>query len=420
MNDQSSKSGNPMFSDSLMSADDALKFLIDSARVSEHTETTSLDESIGRVLSEDIHSKINVPGFDNSAMDGYTIALDEKNLNSTNQTFSVVDRIAAGSTGNELKKGNAARIFTGAPIPKGANTVVMQEECQASEDGSEIIIRRSIDLNENIRPTGNDILKNDVILKTGKKIEPEDISLAASVGIAELHVFKRLKVGVFFTGDELVEPGNSLTAGKIYNSNRYALVALLKNAGCEILNLGNIKDNFDSTCGALEKLSKGCDLIMTTGGVSVGEEDHVKPAVEKLGSLNLWKIKMKPGKPLAYGQVRNIPFIGLPGNPVSSFVTYCIFALPYIKKMQGNSNFKNVPIKVKTNFDCKRAKPRREYARVQIDYSSENPMASLYPKQGSDVMSSIVWADGIIEIPENTTFDSGTILDYYPLSELTR
>ena len=159
---------------------------------------------------------------------------------------------------------------------------------------------------------------------------------------------------------------------------------------------------------------------MTTGGVSVGEEDHVKPAVEKLGSLNLWKIKMKPGKPLAYGQVRNIPFIGLPGNPVSSFVTYCIFALPFIKKMQGNSNFKNEPIKVKANFDCKRAKPRREYARVQIDYSFESPMASLYPKQGSDVMSSVVWADGIIEIPENTTFDSGTILDYYPLSELTR
>ena len=420
MNDQSNKSSSPMFGDSLMSADDALEFLIDSALVSEHTEAMSLDDSVGRILSKDIHSKINVPGFDNSAMDGYTIALGEKNVEETNQTFKVVDRIAAGSIGNELKEGNAARIFTGAPIPKGANTVVMQEECQASKDGSEITIIRSIKLNENIRLTGNDIVKNDVILKTGKKIEPEDISLAASVGIGELEVFKRLKVGVFFTGDELVEPGNSLKAGKIYNSNRYALVALLKNAGCEVVNLGNIKDNFNSTCDALEKLSKGCDLIMTTGGVSVGEEDHVKPAVEKLGSINLWKIKMKPGKPLAYGQVRNIPFIGLPGNPVSSFVTYCIFALPFIKKMQGNNDFRNKPIKVKTNFDCKRAKPRREYARVQVDYSYEIPVASLYPKQGSDVMSSVVWADGIIEIPENTTFDSGTILDYYPLSELTR
>ena len=420
MNDQSIKSSSLMFNDSLMSADDALAFLIDSAVVLSETEISTLDNSIGRILAKDIRSKINVPGFDNSAMDGYTIALDENNLSEINQTFNVVDRIAAGSTGNELKKGNAARIFTGAPIPPGANTVIMQEECQLSEDGSKITITRAIKLNENIRPTGNDILQKDAILSAGKKIEPEDISLAASVGIGELEVFKKLKVGVFFTGDELVEPGNSLTPGKIYNSNRYALVALLNKAGCDVINLGNIKDNFDSTCDALENLSRECDLIMTTGGVSVGEEDHVKPAVEKLGSINLWKIKMKPGKPLAYGQVKNIPFIGLPGNPVSSFVTYCIFALPFIKKMQGNSHFETKVIKVKSNFDCKRAKPRREYARVRIDYSSEIPLAKLYPKQGSDVMSSVVWADGFIEIPENTTFDSGTILNYYPLSELTR
>ena len=420
MNDQSIKSSSLMFNDSLMSADDALAFLIDSAVVLSETEISTLDNSIGRILAKDIRSKINVPGFDNSAMDGYTIALDENNLSEINQTFNVVDRIAAGSTGNELKKGNAARIFTGAPIPPGANTVIMQEECHLSEDGSKITITRAIKLNENIRPTGNDILQKDVILSAGKKIEPEDISLAASVGIGELEVFKKLKVGVFFTGDELVEPGNSLTPGKIYNSNRYALVAVLNKAGCDVINLGNIKDNFDSTCDALENLSRECDLIMTTGGVSVGEEDHVKPAVEKLGSINLWKIKMKPGKPLAYGQVKNIPFIGLPGNPVSSFVTYCIFALPFIKKMQGNSHFETKVIKVKSNFDCKRAKPRREYARVRIDYSSEIPLAKLYPKQGSDVMSSVVWADGFIEIPENTTFDSGTILNYYPLSELTR
>ena len=420
MNDQSNKSSSLMFKDSLMNADDALAFLMDSAVASNQTETSSLDDSIGRILAIDIHSKINVPGFDNSAMDGYTIALDENNTSKTNQSFDVVDRITAGSTGNELKRGNAARIFTGAPIPKGANTVVMQEECQTSDDGSQITIKRAVELNENIRPTGNDILKDDVILTTGKKIEPQDISLAASVGIGELRVFKRLKVGVFFTGDELIEPGNSLSPGKIYNSNRYALVALLNKAGCDVINLGNIKDNLDSTCVALESLSSECDLIMTTGGVSVGEEDHVKPAVEKLGSLNLWKIKMKPGKPLAYGQVKNIPFIGLPGNPVSSFVTYCIFALPFIKKMQGNSIYKTEAIKVKTNFDCKRAKPRREYARVRIDYSSKIPLASLYPKQGSDVMSSVVWADGIIEIPENTTFESGTILNYYSLNVLTR
>jgi molybdopterin molybdotransferase len=409
-----------MYSDSLMSADDALSFLIDSASVTAMTEAVSLDDSLDRILASDIHSTINVPGFDNSAMDGYTIALNETQVAQENLSFDVVDRIAAGSTGNDLKIGNAARIFTGAPIPNGANTVVMQEECTLSEDKSQITVKRAINLNENIRPTGNDILKDNVILSSGRQIKPQDISLAASVGVGELVVFKKIKVGVFFTGDELVEPGNLLTPGKIYNSNRYALVALLKQVGCDVINLGNIEDKLDATCEALEALESQCDLIMTTGGVSVGEEDHVKPAVEKLGELNLWKIRMKPGKPLAYGKVKQTPFIGLPGNPVSSFVTFCIFSLPFIKKMQGNSNYESKILKVKTNFDCKRAKPRREYARVRIDHSTETPLANLFPKQGSDVMSSVVWADGIIEIPENTTFETGTILNYFSMSELTR
>ena len=420
MNSQSTNSSSAMFSDSLMSADDALSFLIDSASVTAMTEAVSLDDSLGRILASDIHSTINVPGFDNSAMDGYTIALNDNQVAQENLSFNVVDRIAAGSTGNDLKVGNAARIFTGAPIPNGANTVVMQEECTLSEDKSQITVKRAINLNENIRPTGNDILKDNVILSSGRQIKPQDISLAASVGVGELVVFKKIKVGVFFTGDELVEPGNPLTPGKIYNSNRYALVALLKQVGCDVINLGNIEDKLDATCEALEALESQCDLIMTTGGVSVGEEDHVKPAVEKLGELNLWKIRMKPGKPLAYGKVKQTPFIGLPGNPVSSFVTFCIFSLPFIKKMQGNSNYESKILKVKTNFDCKRAKPRREYARVRIDHSTETPLANLFPKQGSDVMSSVVWADGIIEIPENTTFETGTILNYYSMSELTR
>ena len=420
MNSQSTNSSSAMFSDSLMSADDALSFLIDSASVTAMTEAVSLDDSLDRILASDIHSTINVPGFDNSAMDGYTIALNETQVAQENLSFDVVDRIAAGSTGNDLKIGSAARIFTGAPIPNGANTVVMQEECTLSEDKSQITVKRAINLNENIRPTGNDILKDNVILSSGRQIKPQDISLAASVGVGELVVFKKIKVGVFFTGDELVEPGNPLTPGKIYNSNRYALVALLKQVGCDVINLGNIEDKLDATCEALEALESQCDLIMTTGGVSVGEEDHVKPAVEKLGELNLWKIRMKPGKPLAYGKVKQTPFIGLPGNPVSSFVTFCIFSLPFIKKMQGNSNYESKILKVKTNFDCKRAKPRREYARVRIDHSTETPLANLFPKQGSDVMSSVVWADGIIEIPENTTFETGTILNYYSMSELTR
>jgi molybdopterin molybdotransferase len=210
-----------------------------------------------------------------------------------------------------------------------------------------------------------------------------------------------------------------LGPGKIYNSNRYALVSLIKQAGCEIVNLGNVEDKLSATCSALENLEKKCDLIMTTGGVSVGEEDHVRPAVESLGELKLWKIRMKPGKPLAYGRINKTPFIGLPGNPVSSFVTYCIFALPYIKKMQGNEKYKPKSIKVGANFNCKRAKPRREFARARLDYSTGSPVASLYPKQGSDVMSSIVWSDGLIEIPEDTTFEVGETLNFFPINELT-
>ena len=420
MNNQAVNCDSPVFNQSLLSADEALEFLLDASTATEKKESVSLDNSLSRILASDIHSTINVPGFDNSAMDGYAIALNDNQLLQKNLSFDIVDRIPAGSTGNELNKGCAARIFTGAPIPKGANTVIMQEECEVSEDGAQITITRVIKLNENIRPTGNDILENDVILSSGKQIQPQDISLASSVGVGELTVYKKIKVGVFFTGDELVEPGIPLSSGQIYNSNRYALVALLEQVGCEVINLGNIEDKFSATCDALEALESQCDLIMTTGGVSVGEEDHVKPAVESLGEINLWKIRMKPGKPLAYGKVKQTPFIGLPGNPVSSFVTFCIFSLPFIKKMQGNNNYQSKIIKVKANFECKHAKPRREYARARIDHSESTPVANLYPKQGSDVMSSIVWADGLVEIPENKTVELGELLNYYPLSELTR
>jgi len=420
MKNQALNCDSPVFNKSMMSADSALDFLLRAVLVPSKTEVVGLDDALDRILSEDINSSINVPGFDNSAMDGYTIALDKGHTDKEGLSFSIVDRIPAGSIGNELKAGCAARIFTGAPIPKGANTVIMQEECQLSEDGSQITINRAINLNENVRPVGNDIVEGGVILQRGRQLQPQDISLAASVGVGQLEVFSKIKVGVFFTGDELVEPGNPLTAGKIYNSNRYALVALLKQVGCDIINLGNIEDKLQSTIDALSSLSGRCDLIMTTGGVSVGEEDHVKGAVESLGKLNLWKIRMKPGKPLAFGQVGKTAFIGLPGNPVSSFVTFAIFALPFIKKMQGNSEHQTNAIKVQANFDCERARPRREYARARLDYSTGSAQANLFPKQGSDVMSSIVWAHGIIEIPEDITFKAGELLNYYPLSELTR
>jgi len=405
----------------LLSTDEALRFLLDSVSITQNTLTASLDDSLYQVLAQDVYSAINVPGFDNSAMDGYAINLKEEQINTPGEiSFEITDRIPAGSTGNTLAPGCAARIFTGAPIPQGTNTVIMQEECEVSKDGKSIETWRPLSLNENIRPMGNDIQTDDVILQTGMQLKPQDIALAASVGVAEIEVFKKLKVGVFFTGDELVEPGNTLNKGEIFNSNRYALVALLKQLNCEVVNLGNIKDNLNSTCKALEILASDCDLIMTTGGVSVGEEDHVKPAVEKLGKLSLWRIKMKPGKPLAFGYVGKAAFIGLPGNPVSAMVTFFLFARPFIKKMQGVSNFKNQTTQVQTNFDWRRPRPRREFVRVKLDHSTVPASANLYPKQGSDVLSSVVWADGLVEIPENSTFSQGEVLNYYSLTELTQ
>lgn len=277
----------------MLSTDEALKFLLNSVSTVTKTQTKSLDESLYRVLAQDIYSTINVPGFDNSAMDGYAIALKPEQTNVSGVlNFKITGRIPAGSTGSALASGCAARIFTGAPIPQGANTVIMQEECKVSDNGNSIETWRPLSLNDNIRPLGNDIQTGTIILKKGKQLKPQDIALAASVGVAELEVFKKIKVGVFFTGNELIEPGDPLNNGEIFNSNRYALVALLTQLGCEVVNLGNIKDDLGATCNALEVLASDCDLIMTTGGVSVGEEDHVKPAVEKLGQLNLWRIKM--------------------------------------------------------------------------------------------------------------------------------
>jgi len=403
----------------LLSTNEALQILTQSAKPISTVQSLDLDNTLGRVLATDVRSTINVPSFNNSAMDGYAINLKDSQTDTPGGfEFEIADRIPAGNVGNELAPGKAARIFTGAPIPKGANTVIMQEECELIDNNSKIEIYRPIARDENIRPMGNDIKSSDVILNSGTILRPQDIALAASVGIHKLEVFEPIKVGVFFTGDELIEPGNALKDGQIYNSNRYALVAMLKNLNCEIINLNNVEDTLDATVNALESLKEKCDLIMTTGGVSVGEEDHVKPAVQQLGELNLWRIKMKPGKPLAFGRVGDTAFIGLPGNPVSAMVTFLLFARPFIKKIQGASHYLNTTIKVEANFDWHRSKPRREFVRARLDHTTTPARANQYPKQGSEVLSSMVWADGLIEIPEKTTFKQGEILNFYPLSEM--
>lgn len=400
--------------DQLLSVQEAQSALLDGVSTLHRTEQVTLSELSGRVLAVDVCSRINVPGFDNSAMDGYAIAtVDKQDLP---LRYRVTQRIPAGTVGKSLALGEAARIFTGAPVPAGANAVVMQEEVQC--DADEILIKRNICVGENIRPCGNDIREGEVILKVGRRLAPQDIALIASVGLETVSVYKKIKVGVFFTGDELVKPGESIQPGQIYNSNRYALTALLHGLGCEVICLGNVEDTLIATCHALESLSGQCNLVMTTGGVSVGEEDHVKPAVEKLGKLSLWRIAMKPGKPLAFGHVYDIPFIGLPGNPVSSFVTFLLFARPVVLKMQGRSSVMPRLYPVQAGFDWKRSKPRREFVRVCINYNGTTPIAKLYPKQGSDVLSSIVWADGLLEVPELSCFNKGEWLNFISFNEV--
>ena len=419
MSDQNAECGCDEIPQPLLSTDQALATLTNAAKVISATESLELDEALGRVLSADIRSNINVPGFDNSAMDGYAIHLQEEQINKPGGlSFAITGRIPAGTTGTELQPGCAARIFTGAPIPQGANTVIMQEECELSEEAQSIETWRPLSLNENIRPMGNDIQSGDTILAKGITLKAQDIALAASVGISTLTVFKKIKVGIFFTGDELVKPGDELRPGQIYDSNRYALVAMLNNLGCDIINLEHIKDTLDDTISALNSLQNQCDLIITTGGVSVGEEDHVKPAVEQLGQLNLWRIKMKPGKPLAFGQIGQSAFIGLPGNPVSAMVTFLLFARPFIKKTQGCNNYLNTHFKVAVDFDWHRPKPRREFVRVKLDQSTLPATLNQYPKQGSDVLSSMVWADGFAEIPEDTVLKSGELVNFYPLNTM--
>jgi len=395
----------------LTPVNDALKTLLDDTKTPTEVETISLSQSINRVLAKAPISKINVPGFNNSAMDGYAINIDS--LNNTDQLI-ISQRITAGSEPQPLAINTAARIFTGAPIPDGANAVVIQENTEIIEQ-NKVKLNNKVILNQNIRTTGEDIQAGSTILNINSKIRAQDIGLAASVGIKELTVYRKLKVAIFFTGDELTEPGENLDDGKIYNSNRYTIIGLLTQLNVEIIDLGNIKDDLEETKTALMQASQEADLIITTGGVSVGEEDHVKTAVEQLGKLKLWKISMKPGKPLAYGEISTTPFIGLPGNPVSAFVTFAIFARSIILKMQGRSNHLSInEYQIPADFNWHKPVYRQEYVRVKIVDSK----AILYQNQGSGVLTSTSWADGLAIINEQTKINKGDLINYIPFNEL--
>lgn len=390
--------------------DEALKYLLSQVKITLKTENLPITNALGKTLATDIIATINVPPHDNSMMDGYALHL---NSLENNNIFNVSQKIVAGKTSNALQPNTIARIFTGAPIPQGANIVIMQEETEIIANEVKILAT-NITKGQNIRLSGEDIAINDVILKKGHKLKPQDLGLITSIGIDDVQVYKPLTIATFTTGSELLEPGKPPQPGKIYNANRYILAGAIPQLGFKLIDLGVVKDTLNATIKAMQQAAKMADIVITTGGVSVGEEDHIKPAIEQLGELNMWKVQMKPGKPIAYGNIQSTPFIGLPGNPVSAFATFNLFAKPYLLKMQGQTNYTSSPIWLTANFTTTKINFRRDFARAKLINNAQETSVEIYKNQGSGVLSSTVWADGFVVIPENTIINKGDKVAFYP------
>ncbi len=416
----------------LKALDAALAELLAHAHRLPGRESVSTFDADGRVLAQDLTASLNVPANDNSAMDGYAVRSADCIDASTD--LQVSQRIPAGISASGLQPlaaFSAARIFTGAPIPPGADAVVMQEDCTAIEAGSgagegagsSVRVCVAPPLGQHIRRRGEDVAAGDVVLREGTRLGPASLGLAASIGFDQLQVARRVRVALFSTGDELVMPGEVLPQdmlpGAIYNSNRFFLRTLLQRLGCEVTDMGIVPDRLDATIEALKKASTGNDLILTSGGVSVGEEDHIKPAVRALGELNLWQIAIKPGKPFAYGKVGSsdkvVHFIGLPGNPVSSFVTFLLLVRPFILSLQGVTDVAIKSIAACADFDWARADKRREFLRVRQNAAGG---LDLFENQSSGVLTSTVWGDGLLDNPPGQAIARGDTVQFIPFSAL--
>ncbi|MFK3737784.1 molybdopterin molybdotransferase MoeA [Massilia sp. TN1-12] len=403
----------------MLTVREALDFLLAAARPVDGVETVDTLEANGRVLAEDQVSLLDVPSADNTQMDGYAVRAAD--CASGAARLRVAQRIPAGSVGQPLEPGTAARIFTGALIPPGADAVVMQEQCEA--DGDHVTVRHAPKEGEWIRRAGEDVRAGSVILPAGTRLRAQELGLAASVGLATLPVRRRLRVAVFFTGDELAMPGEPLKPGAIYNSNRFALRGLLENFGCTFTDYGIVPDSLQATRDTLRAAAREHDLIITSGGVSVGEEDHIKPAVEAEGRLNMWQIAVKPGKPLAFGAVRRAEgsdgeafFIGLPGNPVSSFITFLLFVRPFLLRLQGMTGaVAPRTIAMRADFDWPKADRRNEFLRARMN---EAGGLELFPNQGSGVLTSTAWADGLIDNPPGQSIARGDTVRFIPFASL--
>jgi molybdopterin molybdotransferase len=405
----------------LRSLDEALPLLLAQAMPLQSQQTVSTFDADGRVLAQDVTSALQVPPQDNSSMDGYAVRVAD--CMHAGAVLRVTQRIPAGSSGTPLHAGEAARIFTGAPIPAGADAVVMQEDCEAL-DGDQVKVSKAVPAGQWIRRSGEDVTRGATVLTQGTRLTPAELGLAASIGLAQLQVSARPRVALFSTGDELVMPGDvapeAMPAGAIYNSNRFFLRAMLQRLGCEVTDLGIVPDKREATVAALRDAAQHHDLILTSGGVSVGEEDHIKPAVESLGELNLWQLAIKPGKPFAYGKVNRetegdaCHFMGLPGNPVSSFVTFLLLVRPFVLALQGVTQTDVKRTEMTAHFDWPRADKRREFLRVKRNAQGG---LDLFPNQSSGVLTSAVWGDGVVDNPAGQTISKGDTVRFISFAE---
>jgi len=393
--------------------DEVIAKLLAMAEPTTRVERLDLADALGQMLAEDIIASVDVPLADNSAMDGY--ALDASDLNMrAGGLYPVADRIAAGYIGQPLQPGTLSRIFTGAPLPEGANAVVIQEDTVVIDGLVQVNVMPIV--GENVRPRGQDVIQGQTVLASGRRLLPQDLGLIASVGVSRVAVYEPLVVGLMSTGDELVEPPEPLSPGKIYNSNHYTLAGMIRRLGMTVFDLGLVADSAEATERALLRGAANADCIISSGGVSVGEEDHVKAAVAKLGRLDLWRIAIKPGKPMAFGHVAGVPFIGLPGNPVSSFVTFTVVAQPYLLKCQGGADPTLFSVYARAAF-ASPAGNRREYFRVQLSSSAPGEMSvTRFPQQGSGVMSSVSWANALAEQDIDQEIAEGDWLKVYPFT----